>query len=143
MFESASFAVMVTVSLLVDESDALIMYYVYTLDNLTPLVSGKLKGANLQDVLSNVAVWRRNGRAVSEGDLNGDGVVDGNDALVMYYAYIFGELMGNGQSDTGSQSIRVILLNELVDQRISAPQDADYRLLLRRANQLRTIINGP
>ena len=133
---------MVTVSLLVDENDALIMYYVYTLGNPTPLVSGKLKGANLQDVLSNVAVWRRNGRAVS-GDLNSDGVVDGNDALVMYYAYIFGELMGNGQSDTGSQIIRVILLNELVDQRIPAPQDADYRLLLRRANQLRTIINGP
>ena len=133
-----------------DGGDALIMYYVYTLGDLltsnesanasarAALLSGLSDtdtDENYRNLVRRATGWQQQGMAAG-GDLNGDNVIDAKDALVMYYAYTFSRLLGNGQLDQGSQRLRAILLDNLVDDRITNPQDADYRELLRRANQL-------
>ena len=133
-----------------DGDDALIMYYVYTLGELltgsesananarAALLSGLSDtdtDENYRNLVRRATGWQQLGIAAG-GDLNGDNVIDAKDALVMYYAYTFSHLLGNGQLNQGSQRLRAILLDNLVDDRITNPQDADYRHLLRRANQL-------
>ena len=71
--------------------------------------------------------WKDNGRAQG-GDLNSDGPINRNDALIMYYAYEFGDLLDQ------SAVLRQLLLNGVRGR--MPDTDAIYRELLRRANRL-------
>ena len=66
------------------------------------------------------------------GDVNNDKKVNAEDALVMYYAYRFEDLLEQ------NKILRRLLLNHLVNPEITAPGDGDYRQLLRQAKRLRT-----
>ena len=67
-------------------------------------------------------------------DGNGDGVVDGDDALVMYYAYQFESLLGRGGTG-GFAELRRRLLAGLANA--ADPTDEDLRRMLRNAHALR------
>ena len=72
--------------------------------------------------------WKENGQPQG-GDLNGDRSINQRDALIMYYAYEFGNLLNN------HPTLRQLLLNGVRGQ--MPPTDATYRELLRRARGLR------
>ena len=71
--------------------------------------------------------WKDNG-SDQGGDLNSDGRINEQDALIMYYAYEFGDLLDQ------SAVLRQLLLNGVRDR--MPDTDATYRELLRRANRL-------
>ncbi len=84
-------------------------------------------------VFSVFAVLDGTGRDVSLADVNANAVVDADDALVMYYAFGFPDLLGDS-SGGGVVRFRRALLGDALP---GSPSDADLRELLRRANQWR------
>ena len=68
------------------------------------------------------------------GDVNGNGVIDADDALVMYYAYAYRSQLGNGD-EGGFEEYRQAYLRGLSGE--LNPTDDDLRALLRAANALR------
>ena len=118
-----------------DSDDALVMYYVYVLGNRSlNLLDGLIEGVRPEDAMRSAIEWKNTGVQVG-GDLNDDGEIDGNDALIMYYAYEFKELLGDGRSGSGSQHLRALLLGSLLNR--GAGSDTDYRAMLRKAHRLR------
>ena len=87
----------------------------------------------LREMLRKANEWREVGVEVG-GDLNGDGAIDGNDAMIMYYAFSFEDLVGDGETG-GASRFRRSLLEELAAP--SNPGDAELRALLRNAHALR------
>ena len=108
----------------VNEQDALLMVRTYL-----PGVQG---AGVTEDERDRANVWRENGRAVG-GDLNGDGRITEQDALIMYYAYQFRALLQN------SAVLRQRLFNGLrgSGRRQMPDTDETYQELLRRALRLR------
>ena len=84
-------------------------------------------------VFSVFAVLDGTGRDVSLADVNANAVVEADDALVMYYAFGFPDLLGDS-SGGGVVRFRRALLGDALP---GSPSDADLRELLRRANQWR------
>ena len=99
-----------------DVADALLLFQHYS--------GARLTG----DQATRAEDWKENGRAQG-GDLNSDGPINQNDALIMYYAYEFGDLLDQ------SAVLRQLLLNGVRGR--MPPTDATYRELLRRARGLR------
>ena len=87
----------------------------------------------LREMLGKANEWREAGVEVG-GDINGDGRIDGSDALAMYYAFEFENLVGNGETG-GTTRFRRSLLAELAAQ--ANPSDADLKAMLRNAHALR------
>ena len=87
----------------------------------------------LREMLGKANKWREVGLEVG-GDINGDGLIDGSDALAMYYAFEFENLVGNGETG-GTTRFRRSLLSELGAQ--AKPGDADLKAMLRNAQALR------
>ena len=134
----------------VNEDDALVMYYAYALSGLVgdgegggvarfrrtllgPRAgSADASDAELMAMVRRANAWREVG-ADAGGDVNGDGRVDGDDGLVMYYAYTLGSLLGDGQTG-GVERFRRTLLGGRA--RSSDPSDAELMTMLRRANDL-------
>ena len=138
-----------------DEDDALVLYYAYALQDLLgdgtsggvarfrqTLLAGRTgrpnpSDADLTEMLHSANQWKQVGVGAG-GDLNRDGVVDEDDALVMYYAYALQDLLGDG--DTGGVArFRQTLLAGRAGR--PNPSDADLQLLLRRANELRASLH--
>ena len=118
-----------------DSDDALVMYYVYVLGNRSlNLLDGLIEGVSPRDAMRSATEWKSIGQQAG-GDLNDDGEIDSNDALIMYYAYEFKELLGDGRSGSGSQHLRALLLGGLLNR--GAGSDTDYRAMLRKAHRLR------
>ena len=88
---------------------------------------------DLKAMLRKANVWRSVGLSFG-GDINEDGAIDGDDALVMYYAYDFADLVGDGESG-GMARHRQLLLSPRAGK--DDPSDADLKKMLRRANKLR------
>ena len=84
-------------------------------------------------VFSVFAVLDGTGRDVSLADVNANAVVEADDALVMYYAFAFPDLLGDS-SGGGVVRFRRALLGDALP---GSPSDTDLRELLRRANQWR------
>ena len=134
-----------------DGDDALVMYYAYELGELLgdgdtggvgrfrrTLLAGLSGGpspsdAALMEMLRKSQAWRASG-VDAGGDVNGDGELDGDDALVMYYAYELGELLGDGESGGVGRFRRTLLAGPSGRM---APSDADLMGILRNANRLR------
>ena len=87
----------------------------------------------LREMLGKANKWREVGLEVG-GDINGDGAIDSDDAMIMYYAFEFENLVGNGETG-GTTRFRRSLLAELATQ--SNPSDADLKAMLRNAHALR------
>ena len=137
-----------------DPDDALAMYYAYALPDLLgdgqtggvarfrqTLLGGRTGTSNpsdedLQRMLRNANDWRGAGVS-SVGDVNGDGTLDEDDALAMYYAYALADLLGDGQTG-GVARFRRTLLGGRAG--ISNPSDEDLKLMLRNANELRAAL---
>ena len=136
----------------VDADDALTMYYAYRYADLVgngqgggvarhrralllaPSGMAAASDATFNEMLRKANEWRVVS-AGAGGDLNDDGAIDWQDGLVMYYAYSYGHLVGDGEIGGTAQSRRRLLLG------LSGMQDADDTLLkemLSRANRLRT-----
>ena len=108
----------------VNEQDALLMYRTY--------LPG-LRGAGVAaDDRERATAWQENGRTVG-GDLNGDGRITEQDALIMFYAYQFRALLQN------HATLRQLLFNGLrgSGSQQMPPTDTTYREFLRRALRLR------
>ena len=137
-----------------DADDALVMYYAYALESLLgngdtggverfrrTLLSGRAGQPNpgdteLKRMLLSANEWKNAG-ASTGGDVNGDGTLDADDALVMYYAYALESLLGNG--DTGGvERFRRTLLSGRAGR--PNPSDEDLKQMLRNANALRSSI---
>ncbi len=88
---------------------------------------------DLKAMLRKANVWRMVGVAHG-GDINEDGEIDQSDAFVMYYAYDFADLVGDGETG-GTARHRRLLLSSRSNQ--DDPTDEDLKKMLRRANQLR------
>ena len=88
---------------------------------------------DLKAMLRKANVWRSVGLSFG-GDINEDGAIDGDDAFVMYYAYEFADLVGNGETG-GTARHRQFLLSPRAGK--DDPGDADLKKMLRRANKLR------
>ena len=88
---------------------------------------------NLKAMLRRANVWRSVGVAHG-GDINEDGAIDGDDAFVMYYAYEFADLVGDGETG-GTARHRQHLLSSRSSK--DNPTDQDLKKMLRRANALR------
>ena len=73
--------------------------------------------------------------ATSDADVTGDGTVDEDNALVMYYAYRRGDLLGDGEQGGDAES-RQRLLGGLSGG--EEPWDETLRGMLRRANAWRS-----
>ena len=134
-----------------DGDDALVMYYAYTLGSLLgdgetggvarfrrTLLAGRAgssdpSDAELMSMLLRANAWRGAG-ADAGGDVNGDGRLDGDDALVMYYAYTLGSLLGDGETG-GVARFRQTLLAGRAGS--ADPSDSELTAMLRRANDLR------
>ena len=134
-----------------DGDDAQVMYQAYaseervgdgesggTAESRRTLLSGLAATANPSDddlkaMLRRANVWRSVGVAVG-GDINEDGAIDGDDAFVMYYAYEFADLLGDGETG-GTARHRQHLLSSRSSK--DNPTDQDLKRLLRRANALR------
>ncbi len=67
-------------------------------------------------------------------DVNGDGVLDRNDALLMYYAYVYPGLVGDGETG-GTAEFRQRFLAGYSGK--TDPSDEDLRAMLRTANAWR------
>ena len=135
----------------VDSDDALVMYYAFQLKSLLgdgetggtvrfrrTLLAGRASSPNpsdadLKEMLVKANEWQDQG-VDAGGDINGDGSIDGDDALVMYYAYQFENLLGNGNTG-GSTRFRQSLLAGRAGK--ANPSDADLNEMLRKANALR------
>lgn len=68
-------------------------------------------------------------------DVNGDGVLDRNDAQIMIYAYVFSGLVGDGESG-GTAEWRQRFLAGYSGR--TDPSDEDLKAMLRNANDWRT-----
>ena len=144
-----------------DEDDALVMYYAYALEDLLGDGSSSTSGvarfrqtllggrtsisnpsdADLVEMVRKANAWKGVGRQAN-GDINGDGTITADDALVMYYAYALGDLLGDGSSSaSGVARFRETLLGGRVAAGTS-PSDSNLLLMLRRANALRTAAGG-
>ena len=88
---------------------------------------------DLKAMLRKANVWRSVGLSFG-GDINEDGAIDGDDAFVMYYAYEFADLVGDGETG-GTARHRQFLLSPRAGK--DDPSDADLKKMLRRANQLK------
>ena len=101
-----------------DETDALLLFQ-------------HSSGVQLTDnhQAQRVDTWQRDTGQALGGDINEDRSIDGQDALIMYYAYQFGDVLDN------HPDLRRLFLNGVRGRR--PPTDATYRELLRRANRLR------
>ena len=88
---------------------------------------------DLKAMLRKANVWRSVGLGHG-GDINEDGAIDGDDAFVMYYAYEFADLVGDGQTG-GTARHRQHLLASRSGK--DDPSDADLKKMLRRANKLK------
>ena len=87
----------------------------------------------LREMLSKAKEWRDVGVEVG-GDLNGNGAIGSDDAMIMYYAYQFENLVGDGETG-GTARFRRSLLAELASR--PDPGDADLKSMLRNAHALR------
>ena len=134
-----------------DGDDAQVMYQAYASEERVgdgesggtaalrrTLLSGLAGTANPSDddlkaMLRRANVWRSVGVAVG-GDINEDGAIDGDDAFVMYYAYEFADLVGDGETG-GTARHRQHLLSSRANK--DNPTDQDLKRMLRRANALR------
>ena len=134
-----------------DGDDALVMYYAYELGDLLgdgdsggvarfrqTLLAGLSGGPSpsdgaLMEMLRKSQAWRASG-VDAGGDVNGDAMIDMDDALLMYYAYELGGLLGDGDSG-GVARFRQTLLAGPSGQ--PAPSDAKLMEILRNANRLR------
>ena len=87
----------------------------------------------LREMLGKANQWREVGVEVG-GDINGDGVIDSDDALAMYYAFEFENLVGDGEAG-GAARFRRSLLAAFATQ--ANPTDENLKAMLRRANKLR------
>ena len=134
-----------------DGDDAQVMYQAYASEERVgdgesggtaalrrTLLSGLAGTANPSDddlkaMLRRANVWRSVGVAVG-GDINEDGAIDGDDAFVMYYAYEFADLVGDGETG-GTARHRQHLLSSRSSK--DNPTDQDLKRMLRRANALR------
>ena len=135
----------------IDTDDALVMYFAYTYGDLlgdgdtggfprhrrTQLTG--LSGVSdptdeeLRELLRAANAWRSAGLDAG-GDVNEDGAINGDDALVMYYAYTLSSVLGNG--DTGGFGrYRLLQLGGLAG--VPDPTDEELRAMLRAANELR------
>ena len=70
----------------------------------------------------------------ADPDVNGDGVLDGNDALVMNYAYVYSSLVGDGETGGTAESRQRFLAGY---SGRTDPSDEDLQAMLRRANAWR------
>ena len=77
--------------------------------------------------------WKQAGLDAG-GDINGDGVIDQSDALVLYHAWASESLIGDGTA-SGAARFRRLLLSAAADK--ENPSDEDLNAMLRRANDLR------
>ena len=134
-----------------DGDDAQVMYQAYasdekvgdgetggTAESRRTLLSGLAGTADPSDddlkaMLRKANVWRSVGVAHG-GDINEDGAIDGDDAFVMYYAYEFADLVGNGETG-GTARHRQHLLASRAGK--DDPSDEDLKRMLRRANKLK------
>ena len=67
-------------------------------------------------------------------DVNGDGLLNGDDTRVMYHAYASASQVGDGETG-GTARFRKLLLAAFASQ--PNPSDEDLEGMLRRANALR------
>ncbi len=68
-------------------------------------------------------------------DVNGDGTLDGDDAQIMWYAYRFASLVGDGETGGTETSRRRFLAGY---SGLDDPTDEDLRAMVARANTWRT-----
>ena len=138
----------------IDADDALVMYYAYALESLLgdgesggvarfreTLLGGRAgtpgpSDGMLMEMLRRANAWREAGVGAG-GDVNGDGGIDADDALVMYYAYALGSLLGDGESGGVARFRQTLLAGRAGSP---SPGDADLRAMLQRANALRDSI---
>lgn len=71
-------------------------------------------------------------------DLNGSGAVDAHDAAIMYFAFGFPELVGDG-SKGGFERYRRVFIASHYFPWTRNPSDSSLMALIRRANELRTL----
>ena len=142
-------------------ADALVMYYAFEFEEMLGngqpgsgnphfrqiLLSGLVDpsrtpnptDADYRSLLRKAYAWKN---AKAGGDLNNDGIVDGDDALIMYYTYELG-LVDNREAISRDPAARRTLLNRLLNQRLrNNPNDEHYMRLLHRAQQLRNDLNN-
>ena len=137
-----------------DRKDTQAMTYAYALASLLgngvsggnpslreSLLSGLAESASpsdadLRQILAN-ANDLRTGSALSDLDINTDGIFDRKDTQAMTYAYALASLLGNGVSG-GNPSLRESLLSGLTES--ASPSDADLRQILRKANALQEAV---
>ena len=135
----------------IEADDAMIIYHAFesagslgdgetggTPDSRSTLLTGlagapDTSDADLREILRKANEWREVGVEVG-GDINGDGRINGSDALAMYYAFEFENLVGDGETG-GTTRFRQSLLAEHAAQ--SNPGDADLKAMLRNAHALR------
>ena len=67
----------------------------------------------------------------ADPDVNGDGVLDGNDALIMYHSYASAAQLGDGETG-GTPESRQSLLAGYSGQ--TSPSDDDLKAMIRKAN---------
>ena len=70
----------------------------------------------------------------ADPDVNGDGALDGNDALMMYYAYRYASLVGDGETGGTAESRQRFLAGYSGK---TDPSDEELRAMLRKANTWR------
>ena len=135
----------------VNEDDALVMYYAYALSGLVgdgegggvarfrrtllgPRAgSADASDAELMAMVRRANAWRQDG-VDAGGDVNVDGEVNEDDALVMYYAYALSGLVGDGEGG-GVARFRRTLLGPRAGS--ADASDAELMAMVRRAEALR------
>ena len=138
----------------IDADDALVMYYAYRFsselgdgegsgfEESRRAQLGGLSGVSnptdedLEGLLRAANAWR-SGALDAGGDVNGNGVIDADDALVMYYAYAYRSQLGDGD-EGGFEESRRAQLRGLSG--VSDPTDEVLRAMLRAANALRDTV---
>ena len=123
----------------IGRDDALVLFYAYSLNRSQVMESNLLSealrsGMTANQVLDNANLWKNRGREMG-GDLNGDGEINQQDALIMFYAYQFRALLQN------SAVLRRVLFNGLRGEpqqdQLMPDTDATYQEFIRRALRLR------